>query len=89
MLLAPLLINKLIANEEDRKFTFSLNCDEKMFTLKTRIKIKSEEWKEIFGLHLDRESEKWKIIFGLGYVSGTISKMTACDCDLSFTILSI
>ena len=38
---------------------------------------KSDEWKEIFGLHLNRESEKWKVIFGLGYTSGTISKMTA------------
>jgi len=50
---------------------------------------KSDEWKEIFGLHLNRESEKWKVIFGLGYISGTISKMTACDRDLSFTLLSI
>ena len=48
---------------------------------------KSDEWKEIFGLHLNRESEKWKVIFGLGYISGTISKMTACDRDLSFLSL--
>jgi len=48
---------------------------------------KSDEWKEIFGLHLNRESEKWKVIFGLGYTSGTISKMTACDRDLSFLSL--
>ena len=37
MLLQPLNLNNLIASAEDRKFTFSLSCDEKIFAIKVKL----------------------------------------------------